>query len=249
MATKIQWRIGCSGFHYREWMELFYPVGTPQRKWFDYYCTRFNTLELNFTFYRFPQLAFLENWYGKSPASFNFAVKAPRLITHYHRQFSDIKPLLEDFYKVIKEGLRDKLGPVLFQFHPKMIYTESKLQEIAEQLDNSFTNVVEFRDNSWWREDVYRKLAAHKIIFAGMSHPKLPDEAVCNTSITYYRFHGVPVLYKSEYAEKFMDGIAKQIDENRKVKEAYLYFNNTARGAAIRNALYLQQLLQHIVIH
>lgn len=247
MASKIHWRIGCSGFHYREWMDMFYPVGTPQRKWFEYYCTRFDTLELNFTFYRFPQLAFLENWYGKSPANFNFAVKAPRLITHY-RQFNEVRPLLQDFYGVIKEGLREKLGPVLFQFNPKMLYTEQKLTDIVEQLDTSCTNIVEFRDVSWWREDVYRKLASHKIVFCGMSHPKFPDDPICNTPIAYYRFHGVPVLYKSEYSEKFMDTVSAGIEEHKKVKEAYLYFNNTAKGAAIRNALYLQQQLQPVAI-
>ena len=243
MGSKIQWRIGCSGFHYREWMEMFYPIGTPQRKWFEYYCTRFDTLELNFTFYRFPQLVFLENWYDKSPGHFNFAVKAPRLITHY-RQFTDIRPLLDDFYGVLKEGLKEKLGPVLFQFHPNMPFSESKLHEITDQLDPSLMNVVEFRDSSWWREDVYKKLAAHKISFCGMSHPKLPNEPVCNTNTPYYRFHGVPVLYKSEYQEEFMDTVSESILENKKVKEAYLYFNNTAKGAAIRNALYLQEKLQ-----
>lgn len=243
MASKIQWRIGCSGFHYREWKEMFYPPDTPQRKWFDYYCTRFNSLELNFTFYRFPQLVLLENWYDKSPASFNFAVKAPRLITHY-RQFTEVRPLMDDFYGVIKEGLKEKLGPVLFQFHPKMTFSEDKLQEIVEQLDPACTNVLEFRDTSWWREDVYRKCSSHKAIFCSMSHPKLPDEVIINNSIAYYRFHGVPVLYKSEYPEKFLDTVVHSIEENKKVKEAYLYFNNTAKGAAIKNALYLQQKLK-----
>ena len=72
----IQWHIGCSGFHYKEWKEVFYPKGLPQRKWFDYYCEHFDTLELNVTFYRFPEMASLQNWYNKSPARFLFSVKA-----------------------------------------------------------------------------------------------------------------------------------------------------------------------------
>jgi uncharacterized protein YecE (DUF72 family) len=242
MATIIQWRIGCSGFHYREWKDLFYPPETPQRKWFDYYCTRFNTLELNYTFYRFPQVAPLESWYDKSPPSFNFSIKAPRLITHF-KQFRDVRPLLDDFYNVAKEGLKDKLGPVLFQFHPKTVYSPYLLEEILGQLDAEVTNVLEFRDVSWWREDVYQALAARRVVFCGISHPHLPNTPIINGPLVYYRFHGVPVLYKSEYPTQFLDEVSNTILAEGQVRDAYLYLNNTAKGHAIKNALYLQEKL------
>ena len=92
----MEWQIGCSGFHYKDWKGIFYPDKMPQRQWFEYYSSRFHTLELNVTFYRFPQLPFLENWYAKSPDHFSFAVKVPRLITHY-KQFKDSQSLLTDF--------------------------------------------------------------------------------------------------------------------------------------------------------
>lgn len=244
MATIIQWRIGCSGFHYREWKDLFYPPETPQRKWFDYYCTRFNTLELNYTFYRFPQIAPLEGWYYKSPPNFKFSIKAPRLITHF-KQFKDVRPLLDDFYNVAKEGLKDKLGPVLFQFHPKTVYTPELLEEILAQLDPEVSNVLEFRDASWWREDVYQALAAQKIVFCGISHPHLPNTPVVNRPLAYYRFHGVPILYKSEYSTQFLDEVSDSINADEQVREAYLYLNNTAKGHAIKNALYLQEKLMN----
>ncbi|MGN6418617.1 MAG: DUF72 domain-containing protein [Pseudobacter sp.] len=244
MATTIKWRIGCSGFHYREWKDLFYPPETPQRKWFDYYCTRFNTLELNYTFYRFPQIAPLESWYDKSPPSFNFSIKAPRLITHF-KQFKDVRPLLDDFYNVAKQGLKDKLGPILFQFHPKTVYSPELLEEILSQLNNTVTNVLEFRDASWWRQEVIQALTAQNVVFCGISHPHLPDTTIINQPLVYYHFHGVPVLYKSEYSEKFLDTVSEHIIADDRVQEAYLYFNNTAKGHAIRNALYLQDKLQH----
>lgn len=238
MSTPITWHIGCSGFHYKEWKEEFYPKGVPQRKWFEYYCTHFNTLELNVTFYRFPQVAFLENWYGKSPGHFTFSIKAPRLLTHY-KKFNDTRQLLDDFYNTAREGLKDKLGPVLFQFPAQVTYDEALLQRIIEQLDSSFINVLEFRDAGWWRQDVYQLLAKHKIIFCGMSHPTLPDEAIINTTTAYYRFHGVPKLYYSEYATSFLDRISREIASHPFIKTAYLYFNNTAALAAIHNAHYL----------
>src|SRR5437868_13191221 len=110
----MQWHIGCSGYHYSSWKEVFYPKDLPQKKWFDFYASRFDTLELNVTFYRFPQLRFLQNWYSISPDGFSFAVKAPRLITHF-KQFNECERLLDDFYTTTKEGLAEKLGPLLFQ--------------------------------------------------------------------------------------------------------------------------------------
>ena len=62
-----KWWIGCSGFHYKEWKEVFYPKGLAQSKWFDYYAQHFNTLEINNTFYRFPDQKLFDNWYRKAP--------------------------------------------------------------------------------------------------------------------------------------------------------------------------------------
>lgn len=242
MSPPIKWYIGCSGFHYKEWKETFYPKGTPQRKWFDYYCTHFNTLELNVTFYRFPQVATLETWYHKSPGNFVFSVKAPRLITHY-KKFNDTQRLLDDFYGTAREGLKEKLGPILFQFPANVKYDPALLERITGQLDPAFINVLEFREAGWWREEVYRLLTSHSILFCGISHPSLPDEAIVNTATAYYRFHGTPQLYYSEYPVHFLDRISREILSAKQVRTAYLYFNNTAALAAIHNAVYLRDKL------
>ena len=117
----MDWFIGCSGFHYKHWKNVFYPEGLPQKIWFDFYCEHFNTLELNVTFYRFPQLSFLQNWHEKSPDSFRFSVKAPRAITHY-KKFNNVTELISSFYDTISEVLKEKLGPVLFQMPHNFIY-------------------------------------------------------------------------------------------------------------------------------
>lgn len=240
----MEWRIGCSGFHYADWKEIFYPAGLPQRKWFDYYCTHFNTLELNVTFYRFPQPKFLENWYAISPAGFDFSVKAPRLITHYKR-FLDTQRLLGDFYGTTREGLRDKLGCILFQLPAHIAYSETMLERILSQLDPSFANIVEFRHESWWQQEVFSRLAAHKIGFCGHSYPLLPDNVVCNVPVVYYRFHGLPKVYYSQYKRAFIEQVVQQVVESNAGK-AYMYFNNTATIAAIRNAKYMQQLAKKL---
>jgi uncharacterized protein YecE (DUF72 family) len=238
----LAYHIGCSGFHYRHWKGRFYPDKLPQRRWFEFYSQHFRTLELNVTFYRFPQLSFLESWYQQSPADFRFAVKAPRLITHY-KQFRDCDQLLADFYGTVQEGLRDKLGPVLFQLPPRTAYTEERLQRIVESLDPQVSNVLEFRHPSWWQPDVYDTLARHGIAFAGQSHPQLPDIVVANTPVVYYRFHGVPELYKSPYPEAFLRHVVAELEAASSVREAYLYFNNDIDASAIGNAKQLLDLV------
>jgi uncharacterized protein YecE (DUF72 family) len=235
----MKWWIGCSGFHYKDWRGTFYPETLAQSKWFDYYCDQFNSLELNVTFYRFPQLSFLQNWYNKSPEQFSFAVKAPRLITHY-KQFVDITGMLGVFYRTAREGLREKCGPVLFQLPERNFYTEERLQRIIESMDTSFVNVVEFRHRSWWNKKVYQQLAKHNITFCSISHPNLPDDVVVNTPLVYYRFHGVPRLYYSQYKRKDLQRVTDTIIISNTIKEAYVYFNNTASVAAIKNANWLK---------
>jgi uncharacterized protein YecE (DUF72 family) len=240
---KMKWHIGCSGFHYREWKEEFYPKGLPQSKWFDYYAEHFNTLELNVTFYRFPTLKMLEGWYQKAPEGFSFSSKVPRPITHF-KKFEDTEKMLGDFYASLKEGLKEKLACVLFQLPPQFVYNEEKLEKILSQADPAFKNVIEFRHESWWRKDVQQVLKKNKIGFCGVSFPKIPfDDAVINGPLCYYRFHGVPKLFYSEYDEVFIEKIWQQVSGNKTVKEAYIYFNNTASLAALHNAKYFQKLI------
>jgi len=238
-----KWFIGCSGFAYKEWKEVFYPQGLPQSKWFDYYTQHFNTLELNVTFYRFPTLKSLQAWYDKAPDGFVFSAKVPRWITHY-RRFEETERMLGDFYGLLKDGLKEKMGVVLFQLPGQFAYSTEKLHKIIAQLDYSFTNVIEFRNEGWWRKDVMQLLKKNNIGFCGVSFPKLPDDAVINTTMPYYRFHGVPKLFYSQYSKAFVKKIYEQLATKKSSKTIYVYFNNTATQAAINNARYLQTLIK-----
>ncbi len=233
----VKFHIGCSGYLYREWKNIFYPDKLPQRRWFEYYAKKFDTLELNVTFYRFPQLSSLQKWYDTSPPDFYFSLKVPRLITHY-KQMKDCESLLNDFYDTVEEGLKEKLGCILFQFPPKFIYTEERLSLIINSIRKGLKNAVEFRDKSWWDKKIIQKLKAHDIIFCGISHPLLPDlqEPVFNNKTVYYRFHGIPKLFYSMYGEEFLQKIADTVMAKKDLKDVFIYFNNTASLAAIKNA-------------
>src|SRR6185437_2806701 len=155
--------------------------------WFEFYCEHFNTLEINNTFYKFPTEKSLVKWHDASPEDFKFSVKAPRLITHY-KKFSGCETLLHDFYTSISKGLQNKLGCVLFQLPPQLVYTPEMLDLIMSSVDPSFKNVFEFRHLSWWNENVFTQFKKRKLIFCSISFPKLPDEVKATASNIYYRF-------------------------------------------------------------
>lgn len=238
--SEINWRIGCSGFHYKEWKGIFYPDSLPQKEWFKYYSQKFNTLELNVTFYRFPVLKSLETWYNISPGNFSFAVKVPRLITHY-KKFTDCSRLIDDFYTLITKGLKEKLGPVLFQLPPKYNYTNERFDLIIKSMYKEFKNVIEFRDSTWWTTKVFKRLQKEKLIFCGIDYPGLPNNAIITSKDVYYRFHGKPRLYYSAYKKEELKSIADSILANKSITDAHIFFNNTATRAAIKNAISLKK--------
>jgi len=176
---------------------------------------------------------------------FRFSVKAPRSITHY-RQFVNTAQMLADFYGTTREGLKNKVGCVLFQMPAKTAFTQEKLYQMIESVDRSFINVFEFRNASWWCQEVYEKLAANEISFCGMSHPALPVDVVVNTPTAYYRFHGIPDLYKSKYDFSTLQKTFEEIETNPKTKEAYVYFNNDIDAAAISNAYQMQSYMEKL---
>lgn len=240
---KINWRIGCSGFHYKEWKGIFYPESLPQKDWFQFYSQHFNTLELNTTFYRFPILSSLENWYNISPADFLFSVKVPRLITHY-KKFSDCHRLIDDFYNLVTKGLKEKLGPVLFQLPPNFSYTNERLELIIKSVYKEYKNVFEFRDASWWKQKIFSQLKKENITFCGIDYPGLNNSAIVTNNIAYYRFHGRPKLYYSSHKICDLKIVADSLHGHKKIREAFIYFNNTATRAAIRNARWLKKYIK-----
>jgi uncharacterized protein YecE (DUF72 family) len=236
------WLIGCSGFSYKHWKGRFYPKDVPQKKWFEYYCQHFNTVELNVTFYRVPKPAVFKSWYERSPNNFRFTVKAPRLITHY-KKFKNITDEITRFYDIVSENLEDKLGSVLFQLHPRFEYSEENLELLLDHMDPAFTNVIEFRHASWWRENVYKALRKRQITFCSISYPGLPDDVVKTAPVVYYRFHGVPQLYLSSYSTQTLADVTAQIRALRGVNDVYIYFNNDIDVHAIHNARVVQTLV------
>jgi uncharacterized protein YecE (DUF72 family) len=152
--------------------------------------------------------------------------------------------LLSDFYCTVREGLAEKAGPILFQLPATTVYSPEKLQLIIACVDKSFQNVVEFRHASWWKKKVFEELAENDISFCGASFPGLPEEPVINHPVVYYRFHGMPVLYRSSYSTRKIKTVAETISRKKRPRSVFIYFNNTATAAALNNATYLDRLVE-----
>lgn len=235
--------IGCSSFRNSLWKKIFYPENNPSSKWFEYYCTHFNTFEMNGTFYKFPTLKIMENWHLKTPEDFLFSVKAPKEITH-SKKLIGCEELIKDFYDVCKNGLKHKLGPILFQFPPSYHYSPESLDFLISQLDLEYQNVVEFRHHSWRIPDVWEALAKSNITFCSVSHPQLPETIFTELPAIYIRFHGRPRMFYSSYSTEELTKITAIISENINAKPTFIYFNNTASTAGILNALEIKSLNQ-----
>lgn len=233
--------IGCSGYYYKEWKGAFYPADLPASKWLSYYCQHFNTIEINASFYRFPELKNLKKWYDATPDDFVFSIKVPQTITH-HKKFRDVQQTINDFYAVASQGLQEKLRCILFQLPPSMAYSPQLLETIVNGLDAAFINVIEFRHVSWWRPDVYEVLKQKNAVFCAVSFPNLPEDLVRTSDTSYVRFHGIPELYKSAYSPQEIRAWAEAI-QSQPYDETYIYFNNTWYMAAIENAKELERVL------
>ena len=233
--------IGCSSYQNAQWKGIFYPEDMPARQWFGFYCRHFNTYEINATFYKFPTLRIMQNWYNKAPESFIYAVKAPKQITHI-KKFIDCQEDIDRFYAICREGLSDKLGCILFQLPPSFNYSEERLDLIINSLNPDFKNVVEFRNESWWRQDVCDALTKSGITFCNVNYPKLPTVIIATTNIGYVRLHGNPRLFYSEYTVGMLQELYNDILSKKKFSEVFVYFNNTASSAAIINAQEFKKL-------
>lgn len=154
--------------------------------------------------------------------------------------------MVSDFYGLVREGLQEKLGAVLFQFPPNFSFTGEHIRRIIDSVAPSFENIVEFRHISWWDIEAIKLLSENNIAFCGMSHPDFPDQLIANTSHLYYRMHGREQLYASEYKQKELTAIIDKIQAIPNIKRAYIYFNNDAMGYATKNA---QSLIKLVNVH
>ena len=148
---------GASGYSFKEWKGSFYPDKMKPEEMLPWYSARLPTVEINNTFYQMPKAAVLENWAKMTPENFRFSIKASRRITHMAR----LKPTATDsvnFLYTTLAALGDKRGPVLFQLPPLLKLDLPRLVEFLRVLPDGHRAAFEFRNDSWFTDDVYAAL-------------------------------------------------------------------------------------------
>ncbi len=236
---KEQLYIGTSGYSYPAWKKVFYPDKMPSSQWLSYFSEQFNTLELNSSFYNFPRVATLKKMHDATNPYFLFSIKMNRLVTHYQR-LKNSKEKVDEFIQTAEEGFGEKLGCILFQLPPSFKFTEENLENLLECVPHEKRCVIEFRNISWWENEVFEALKKHKLTFCNVSFPGLPEEIHMTTDLFYLRMHGVPELFKSRYSEEELKAKAEAIPE---AEHQLIYFNNTMFEAGYTNARELRTLM------
>lgn len=236
------YHLGTSGWSYNDWRGRFYPVEISQKKWLPFYAQNFSTVEINMTFYRYPKPETLKGWVDKVPEDFKFTLKANRQITH-RKRIKGVKNEVRYFY-VLADSLRYKLGCILFQLPPSLTFDLALLEEFLSSLSPKYKNVIEFRHESWYQDEVYKLLRSYNVVFCTVSSAKVPKTVVETAESAYFRFHGLTGGYKYNYSEEELEKWAETI-RRTKVMECFVYFNNDYHAYAVENCRALRELLQN----
>jgi uncharacterized protein YecE (DUF72 family) len=149
---------GASGYSFKEWKGNFYPAKMKAEEMLAFYSQRLPTVEINNSFYQMPKAAVLENWARQTPDAFRFAIKASRRITHMARLKADsAADSVQYLYKNLAV-LGPKRGPVLYQLPPFLKKDLPRLTEFLAVLPEGHGAAFEFRNDTWFADDVYDAL-------------------------------------------------------------------------------------------
>ena len=241
MAREGSIRVGTSGWNYGHWKGPFYPDGARDSDLLGLYAERFDTVEVNNTFYQLPATRTIERWVRAVPDGFVFAVKASRYITHM-KKLKDPKQATAKFLERI-EAFGGKLGPVLFQLQPTWRVNPERLEAFLEALPSGLRYAFEFRDESWYGEEVYGLLRRHHAAFCvyELAGHRSPREVTAG--FVYVRLHGPKRAYQGSYPSEALSEWGAALSGWSTAGDVYCYFDNDERGYAPRDALRLRSLL------
>ena len=249
MKRKGKLLIGTSGWAYNHWKKIFYPEDLNDKDKLKYFSKHFKTTEVNYSFYHLPRPEIYQKWYQETPADFIFSVKTSRFITHIKR-LKDVEKPWKIFLKNTL-NLKEKLGPILFQFPPNFKVTEEnikRLNDFLRLIDRSkLKYAFEFRDQSWCHREIYNLLKKYNIVWVIANSPSYPKAEVITADFVYIRMHGSKILFSSKYTKKELRDLGQKIRKwQGQGLDIYCYFNNDAYGFALENAKELLKFYQNL---
>ena len=246
--------VGCSGWNYKSWRGTFYPEAMPAAEWLRFYVGVFDTVETNATFDRLPEASTFGSWHDQTPPGFVMAIKASRYLTHLKRLTEPEGPLARLFERAQELGSR--LGPVLYQLPGRFRADVGRLDRFLGALPRTLAladgtlrplqHAIEFRDPSWYVEDVFARLDAHGV---ALCLHDMAGSAIDRAGVgpfTYVRFHGAAGKYHGSYADDTLKAWARRLAaEWRSGRDVYAYFNNDPDAVSTRDA---RRLRDHTLV-
>jgi uncharacterized protein YecE (DUF72 family) len=213
---------GTSGWAYPAWKPEFYPAKLAPAKFLGYYSGRLNSTEVNYTFRRFPTEKLLIGWVEATPPEFRFAIKAHQTITHVKR-LHDAAEFTKDFIWAL-HPLHEagRLGPVLFQLPPFLKRDASRLKTFLEDLPKNQPVAFEFREASWFCDEIYELLRAANAALCIAESEKLETPDVQTADFSYLRLRN-PEKLNSQKARK---GLLSRVKDRAQQGDVFAYFKH-----------------------
>lgn len=211
---------GTSGWAYSSWKPDFYPAKLASARFLSYYATRLNSVEVNYTFRSFPTAKLLKGWIDATPAGFKFAIKAHQSITHIKRlrgaggSTSKFVTALEPLENA------GKLGPVLFQLPPQLKCDVPLLTEFLSGLPRHLRAAFEFRNTSWFTEEVFAVLRNRNATLCLAESEEIQTPPVQTADFFYLR------LRKDEYSTKRLRELMQEVADLGRRGEVFAYFKH-----------------------
>jgi uncharacterized protein YecE (DUF72 family) len=215
--------VGTSGYNYPEWRGSFYPEKFSTTRMLPYYAERFDTVEINFTFYRMPNEKILAGWNQETPDRFKLTLKAPKRITHDSRLRNCEEPLKR--FLDVAQTLGPKLGAILFQLPPYFKKDLAVLDGFLAMLPPDLCATFEFRHASWLDEEVYARLKAKNLALCIADSEKASTPLQMTADYAYFR------LRDEGYQPSDITTWAQTIREHTaSAREVFVYFKHEEQG-------------------
>jgi uncharacterized protein YecE (DUF72 family) len=227
--------VGCAGWSVPKQEAQRFPSGGTH---LERYAQRFGAVEINSSFYRSHRPGTYARWAASVPDHFRFAVKVPKEITHVHR-LAELTSL--DGFLVEASGLGQKLGPLLVQLPPSLAFDAKISRAFFEAVRKRFGGavVLEPRHQSWFEVSATRILESYAVARAATDPAVVPEAARPGAwaGLVYYRLHGSPHRYHSAYSPDYLTTLSQALAQWARSVPTWCIFDNTAEGAATKNAL------------
>jgi uncharacterized protein YecE (DUF72 family) len=234
--------VGTSGWTYDEWTGPFYPPDVKGADRLTYYAHRFDTVEVNATFYRLPFRNMIRGWNDRLPTDFHTVLKGPRTVTHM-KKLADCGDQVARFFDRVGE-LRT-LRAILWQLPPSLHKDLDRLAAFLDELPEDVRHAVEFRHPSWWDDDAAALLTAYGAAFVAVSHPRLPEDVIVTSDFLYLRFHGKGKrLYDYHYSAQELAGWVGRVARLLGECDTYAFFNNDIACRAPGDARRFREMLE-----